>query len=78
LFWNSFWTLAPVIGIGLFDRFAGTCSHLKANTSVLLTFLVDGHVLMDVPQLYWLGREGKWFGIRQFTAYMFDGVVQVR
>ncbi len=32
---------------------------------------------MDVPQLYWLGREGKWFGIRQFTAYMFDGVVQV-
>lgn len=23
LFWNSFWTIAPVIGIGLFDRFAG-------------------------------------------------------
>ncbi|KDR73672.1 hypothetical protein GALMADRAFT_251453 [Galerina marginata CBS 339.88] len=22
LFWNSFWTIAPVIGIGLFDRFA--------------------------------------------------------
>jgi len=23
LFWNSFWTLAPVIGIGLFDRIVG-------------------------------------------------------
>lgn len=23
LFWNSFWTIAPVIGIGLFDRIAG-------------------------------------------------------
>jgi len=33
---------------------------------------------MDVPQLYWLGREGKWFGIRQFTAYMLDGVLQVQ
>ncbi|PPQ72110.1 hypothetical protein CVT24_002421 [Panaeolus cyanescens] len=58
LFWNSFWTIAPVIGIGVFDRFA------------------DDHVLMDVPELYWYGREGKWFGIRQFIVYMFDGVVQ--
>lgn len=24
LFWNSIWTIAPVIGIGLFDRFLGT------------------------------------------------------
>lgn len=24
LFWNSFWTIAPVIAIGLFDRLAGT------------------------------------------------------
>lgn len=23
LFWNSFWTIAPVIGIGLFDRIVG-------------------------------------------------------
>jgi phospholipid-translocating ATPase len=23
LFWNSFWTLCPVIAIGLFDRIAG-------------------------------------------------------
>ena len=23
LFWNSIWTIAPVIGIGLFDRFLG-------------------------------------------------------
>ncbi|KAF9556000.1 phospholipid-translocating ATPase [Agrocybe pediades] len=58
LFWNSFWTIAPVIGIGLFDRFA------------------DSHVLMTVPELYWYGREGKWFGMGQFIVYMFDGVVQ--
>lgn len=58
LFWNSFWTIAPVIGIGLFDRFA------------------DDHVLMAVPELYWYGREGKWFGMRQFSVYMLDGVIQ--
>jgi hypothetical protein len=23
IFWNSFWTIAPVIGIGLFDRIVG-------------------------------------------------------
>jgi hypothetical protein len=23
LFWNSLWTVAPVIGVGLFDRFLG-------------------------------------------------------
>lgn len=33
---------------------------------------------MAVPDLYWYGREGKWFGMRQFTVYMLDGVVQVR
>ena len=32
---------------------------------------------MAVPDLYWYGREGKWFGMRQFTVYMLDGVVQV-
>lgn len=33
---------------------------------------------MAVPELYWYGKEGKWFGIRQFGVYMFDGVLQVR
>ena len=27
IFWNSFWTIAPVIAIGLFDRFVGMCLH---------------------------------------------------
>ncbi|KAF5369202.1 hypothetical protein D9615_009962 [Tricholomella constricta] len=58
LFWNSFWTLAPVIAIGLFDR------------------IVDAHVLMDLPELYRYGREGRWFGMKWFSIYMFDGVVQ--
>ncbi|KAG5643214.1 hypothetical protein DXG03_001334 [Asterophora parasitica] len=58
LFWNSFWTIAPVIAIGLFDR------------------IVDAHVLMDLPELYRYGREGRWFGMKWFSIYMFDGVVQ--
>ncbi|TFK30277.1 phospholipid-translocating ATPase [Coprinopsis marcescibilis] len=58
LFWNSFWTLAPVIAIGLFDRVA------------------DDVILMDFPELYRFGREGRWFGMRLFTWYMSDGVVQ--
>jgi hypothetical protein len=41
-------------------------------------YYADDHVLMAVPELYWYGREGKWFGMRQFVVYMFDGVVQVR
>ncbi|KAG7448365.1 phospholipid-translocating P-type ATPase [Guyanagaster necrorhizus] len=58
LFWNSFWTLAPVIAIGIFDR------------------LIDADVLMAIPELYRYGREGKWFGLKWFTVYMFDGVYQ--
>lgn len=58
LFWNSFWTLVPVIAIGLFDR------------------IVDADILMNMPELYRYGREGKWFGLRSFTIYMFDGVMQ--
>jgi magnesium-transporting ATPase (P-type) len=26
LWWNSFWTIAPVIAIGIFDRIVGTSS----------------------------------------------------
>ena len=32
LFWNSLWTVAPVIGLGLFDRFLGE------SGSFLVTF----------------------------------------
>jgi len=32
---------------------------------------------MQVPELYRYGREGSWFGIRQFFVYMVDGVAQV-
>ncbi|KAG6899806.1 hypothetical protein C0993_006629 [Termitomyces sp. T159_Od127] len=58
LFWNSFWTIAPVIAIGIFDR------------------IVDAHVLMDLPELYRYGREGRWFGLKWFTVYMFDALYQ--
>ncbi|KAG6836177.1 hypothetical protein H0H93_010616 [Arthromyces matolae] len=58
IFWNSFWTIAPVIAIGVFDR------------------IVDAHVLMDVPELYRYGREGKWFGLKWFSVYMLDALLQ--
>ena len=38
---------------------------------------IDADVLMDLPELYRYGREGKWFGLKWFSVYMFDGVVQV-
>ena len=41
-------------------------------------FSIDADVLMDLPELYRYGREGKWFGLKWFTVYMFDGVMQVR
>ena len=33
LFWNSLWTIAPVIGIGLFDRFLGESGHFSTKHS---------------------------------------------
>ncbi|KAF9532854.1 hypothetical protein CPB83DRAFT_846485 [Crepidotus variabilis] len=58
LLWNSIWTIAPVIGVGLFDRF------------------MDSRTLMQVPELYRYGREGRWFGLNLFLVYMFNGIVQ--
>ena len=33
---------------------------------------------MALPELYQFGREGRWFGLKWFTIYMLDAVVQVR
>lgn len=75
LLWNSIWTIAPVIGIGLFDRFLGTfCSW---RCSITMLSLLDSHVLVQVPEIYHYGRKGTWFGMRLFFVYMFDGLVQV-
>lgn len=58
LFWNAFWTVAAVIGMGIFDR------------------NVNDRVLMEVPELYRRGREGRYFGLRPFLWYMLDGAYQ--
>ncbi|OCB86698.1 phospholipid-translocating P-type ATPase [Sanghuangporus baumii] len=58
LFWNVFWSIAPVIAIGLFDRMA------------------DDDILMELPELYRYGREGRWFNFKIFSIYMLDGIVQ--
>ncbi|SRR6266404_3153429 len=76
LFWNSFWTLCPVIAIGLFDRIVGAYRAFSVSSIELISF-IDDHVLIAIPQLYRYGREGKWFGGKLFTVFMLDGVMQV-
>lgn len=58
LFWNVFWTIMPVLAIGLFDR------------------NIDADVLMALPELYRYGREGRYFGVKMFLYYIFEGVYQ--
>ncbi|ORY23821.1 putative phospholipid-translocating ATPase [Naematelia encephala] len=58
LFWNVFWTLLPVIAIGLFDR------------------NIDADVLMALPELYTRSRDGRYFGLRRFGYYIFEGIYQ--
>ncbi|POW11846.1 hypothetical protein PSTT_04947 [Puccinia striiformis] len=58
LFYNVFWTLLPVIGIGVFDQD------------------VAEKVLIAVPELYSIGREGHLFGLRRFVMYTLQGIYQ--
>jgi magnesium-transporting ATPase (P-type) len=58
LFWNVFWTLFPVLFIGIFDR------------------NVPERALLQVPELYKYGREGRLFGLERFAWYMGDGIYQ--
>ena len=46
IFWNSFWTIAPVIAIGLFDRFVGMClctimNHCCSNAKRCLKMIMS-------------------------------------
>ena len=77
LFWNSIWTLAPVIGIGLFDRILGN-THYLCVSCLPSDGWTDAKLLMDLPELYHYGRRGTWFNMRSFLIYMFDGFLQVR
>lgn len=73
LFWNSFWTIAPVLGIGLFDRIVGRWFWLVWYSTYSPS---DADVLMAFPELYRYGRERTWFSLKLFFIYMIDGVVQ--
>ena len=42
LFWNSLWTIAPVIGVGLFDRFLG---------ALWFSTILDIHLIMTILQI---------------------------
>lgn len=37
----------------------------------------DGDILMAIPELYRYGREGSYFGMKMFSWYMLDAVLQV-
>ena len=39
---------------------------------------LDDDILMALPELYRYGREGHWFSMKLFLAYMMDGILQVR
>lgn len=58
LFYNVFWTLLPVLGIGVFDQD------------------IRQRVLVSVPELYSVGRDGKLFGLKNFIWYMAQGIYQ--
>jgi phospholipid-translocating ATPase len=77
LFWNVFWSLAPVIAIGIFDRNIGTLYGTSIRKT-LLTLDPDDDILMAIPELYRYGREGRWFGSGTFVVFMLDGIYQVR
>lgn len=36
------------------------------------------NVIMQVPEVYRFGIENRWFGLRRFCIYMFDGIYAVR
>ena len=78
LFWNSIFTVLPVVAIGLFDRIVGAYIPLLNVALRQLTgsLRIDDRVLMALPELYRFGRESKWFSMRLFNIYMADGVIQ--
>ncbi|KAH9818620.1 putative aminophspholipid translocase [Melampsora americana] len=58
LFYNVFWTLLPVLAIGVFDQD------------------IRQRVLVSVPELYSVGRDGTLFGLKTFAWYMLQGTYQ--
>ncbi|KAG7093060.1 hypothetical protein E1B28_009352 [Marasmius oreades] len=38
--------------------------------------IIDDHVLMDIPELYWYGRTRYYFSFRSFFGFMLDGLYQ--
>lgn len=78
IFWNVFWSLAPVIAIGLFDRLAGKYPPFNINLTRVTNEprRLDDDILMEIPELYRYGREGYWFSNKIFTVYMLDAVYQ--
>ncbi|KXN91421.1 Phospholipid-transporting ATPase DNF1 [Leucoagaricus sp. SymC.cos] len=62
LFWNSFWTIAPVIGIGLFDRVIDASALM--DLPQLYTFSREGT---------WFGM--KWFVIYMFDGVVQSAII---
>ncbi|TFK36361.1 hypothetical protein BDQ12DRAFT_686784 [Crucibulum laeve] len=62
LFWNSFWTIAPVIGIGLFDRFAD--AHVLMELPELYRYGREGS---------WFGMW--WFVVYMFDGVLQSAII---
>lgn len=77
LWWNVFWSLCPVIAIGLFDRIVGMSNQCNILPFVGPNTYLDDDILMQLPELYRYGREKYWFGTWTFAVYMLDAVYQV-
>jgi magnesium-transporting ATPase (P-type) len=78
LWWNVFWTLCPVIAMGVFDRIVGTFYRfsLPPRKRKLMHY-TDDDILMELPELYRYGREGYHYSTKLFVIYMLDAVYQV-
>ncbi len=61
LFWNSFWTLCPVIAIGLFDRIVGSYTAFSVS-GVELTKLCRRSCIDGTPRVVslWTRRKMVW------------------
>lgn len=61
IFWNSFWTLCPVIAIGLFDRIVGSYTAFSAS-GVVTHELCRRSCIDCTPRVVslWTGRKMVW------------------
>ena len=51
--------------------------YLVLHVSKLTWLRADDDILMALPELYYYGLKGTYFGMTNFTIYMLDALYQV-